>query len=413
MPARSLFSRNIFIISSRLLLIVLICVFLSGCAALKKAPPDIRATALKRLSSAAYPPFADDFGYDGLKHGIQQSLAYLQRIPSDRIISFGKDRYDTRHIIRSLELFLSFIETKPTHEDLTRFIHTKYRVYKAAGRPQSKKVLFTGYYEPLLQGRTQKNGAYRFPVYARPRDHTAVDLSLFYPDLKGKRIIGRYADQTLVPYYDRQAIETNAPLHGKAPVLAWVKDRVGLFFLHIQGSGKIALDNGKLINVHYHTTNGHPYRSIGRLLIEEGKIPRQEMSMQRIRAYLREYPHEVERILNYNPSYVFFKLEQDGPLGFINVKLTPGRSIALDYRIFPPAALCFIKTPIPIIDGSGEIHSWIDSNRFTLNQDTGGAIRGPGRADLFWGNGTYAEIAAGHMQQHGNLYFLVLKPQNK
>jgi membrane-bound lytic murein transglycosylase A len=150
---------------------------------------------------------------------------------------------------------------------------------------------------------------------------------------------------------------------------------------------------------------------MGNYLIKKGKISLSEMSMQKIREYLSQHPEEIDTIFNYNPSYVFFKLEKDGPYGCLEVKLTPGRSIALDRGIFPSAALAFIKTKIPVIDGNSNIHSWANLARFVLNQDTGGAIQGPGRADLFWGNGSYAEIAAGHMKHSGSLYFLVLKPE--
>jgi membrane-bound lytic murein transglycosylase A len=165
-----------------------------------------------------------------------------------------------------------------------------------------------------------------------------------------------------------------------------------------------------VVNLGYDTSNGRPYRSIGQLLIEEGKISREAMSMQRIRAYLDENPGDLQRVLNHNPSYIFFKVTPDGPLGFINVRLTPGRSIALDRTLFPPAALAFIATRKPLIDGQGRITAWEDCRRFALNQDTGGAIRGPGRADLFWGSGLEAEIAAGHLKHPGTLYFLVLRP---
>ena len=134
------------------------------------------------------------------------------------------------------------------------------------------------------------------------------------------------------------------------------------------------------------------------------------MSMQKIRAYLHEHPEEIETILSYNPSYVFFKVEKDGPLGYLEVKLTPGRSIALDRRYFPLSGLAFIETQKPVINGNGEIDHWVKFKRFVLHHDTGGAIRGPGRADLFCGNGPYAEVAAGHMQHSGRLYFLVLRP---
>jgi membrane-bound lytic murein transglycosylase A len=186
-------------------------------------------------------------------------------------------------------------------------------------------------------------------------------------------------------------------------------DPVDVFFLQIQGSGKVFLDNGEVLNVHYHTTNGRPYRSIGKLLIDEEKISVADMSMQKIRQYFQNHPEEIDAVLNYNPSYVFFKIEPNGPLGNINVPLTPGRSVALDRFIFPPAALIFIETEKPIVDNAGHIQNWQRFSRFALNQDTGGAIKGPGRADLFWGNGTYAEIAAGHLKHTGDLYFLVLK----
>jgi membrane-bound lytic murein transglycosylase A len=238
-----------------------------------------------------------------------------------------------------------------------------------------------------------------------------IDLAPFSPKYKGEKITGRVAGKTVVPYYNRNEIANSKVLEGRARKLAWIKDPVDLFFLQIQGSGKIYLDNGNTINVHYNDTNGHPYRSIGKLLLDEGKISREEMSMQKIREYLHSHPEEAENILNYNPSYVFFKIEKDGPLGCLNVKLTPGRSIALDRRIFPLPALTFVETQKPLINAAGQIHAWTNFGRFVLSQDTGGAIRGPGRADLYWGSGSYAEIAAGHMQHPGRLYFLILKPE--
>ncbi len=367
-------------------------------------------SALIRIESSDYPEFSDDMDYDGLEHGVLQSILYLNKVPAARTFRFGKDVFDAAHMIRSMEHFLHFIQTKPSKQQLRKYINSNYLVYKSVGSGNPGQVLFTGYYEPLLEGSTEKSTEYRFPIYARPSDLTAIDLSLFLPAFKGKKIIGRYTDQTVVPYYDRSEIEYKGALEGKTAAIAWLKDRVDLFFLQIQGSGKIYLDNGDILHVHYHGTNGRPYRSIGKLLIDTGKIPREEMSMQKIRAYLYDYPEEAETVLNYNPSYVFFKIEEDGPIGYLEVKLTPGRSIALDRRLFPLAGLAFIKTHKPLINSSGKIYKWSAFSRFVLNQDTGGAIKGPGRGDLFWGDGTYAEIAAGHMQHHGTLYFLVLKP---
>jgi len=383
---------------------------ISGCAPRITKPA--REVALTRISAFEYPAFSDDLEYDGLEFGISQSLAYLYKIPPERSFVFGEDRYDTQHMIRSLEFFLEYIRQKPSTRELEKFIQTNYRVYQSTGRNQHREVLYTGYYEPHLSGSPKQSPQYKYPIYARPEDLIIIDLSLFSEKYQGETIIGRFSEQTVVPYYDRKAIDVGGALEGKAAVLAWVRDPVDIFFLQIQGSGKVYLDSGEVINVHYHTTNGHPYRSIGALLIEENKISVEDMSMQKIRSYLQAHPEEMQSVFNYNPSYVFFKIEPEGPLGNINVKLTPGRSIALERHLFPPAALAFIETQKPLVDSAGNIHGWTDCKRFALNQDTGGAIKGPGRADLFWGNGLYAEIAAGHLKHPGNLYFLVLKPES-
>jgi len=375
------------------------------------APPPVLKTDLSQVAEKEYPVFADVMYYDGLEFSLQQSLAYFNRIPPDRTFAFGPDTYTAAHMKLSIERFRDFVLSKPSTQALNDFIHSNYRVYRSVGNAETGQVLFTGYYEPLLQGSLSRSDEYRYPLYARPDDLITVDLSPFSPSLKGKRITGRISDRTVVPYYDRQQINQKDVLAPEIDVLAWVNDPIDLFFLHIQGSGKIALDDGNVINVHYHTSNGRPYRSIGRLLIDQGKIAKEEMSMQKIRAYLHEHPDEVDSILNHNPSYVFFKLEEDGPLGYLEVVLTPGRSIALDRRIFVPAALAYIETQMPLVDRNGDIQTWVDFSGFTLNHDTGGAIRGPGRVDIFWGSGTYARITAGHMQHDGALYFLVLKPE--
>ena len=391
-----------------LILTTVIAIFITGCAVpTKKAPEEL---AMVRRSTFSYPDFNDDLELDGLEHSLLKSLVYLQRVPADRTYQFGKDRFEAAHLIKSLQVFLDFIRTNPSNRELKKFIRSNYIVYQSVGRDQKGEVLFTGYYEPHLSGRLYRDEEYRYPIYALPNDLIEIDLSAFNEKYDGESIVGRYTGKTVVPYYDRQQIDEEDALVGKAEPLAWVKDPVDVFFLQIQGSGKIFLDTGEVINVHYHGTNGRPYRSIGRLLIEEQKIPKEEMSMQKIRSYLQAHPEEMAPVLNHNPSYVFFKLEPEGPLGYISVLLTPGRSIALDKRIFPPAALAYIRTKKPVVNGAGQIDSWTDCNRFVLNQDTGGAIRGPGRADLFWGNGPYAEIAAGHLAHTGKLYFLILKP---
>jgi len=389
------------------LLVFLLCLFVFGCA----TPPKSESPLVK-LSPGAYPEFIDDLDYEGLEASIARSLEYLGRIPSTRTFTVGEDTYDAAHMVRSLERFRDFIATRPDPGVLKGFIRAHYRVYRSAGEEKTEQVLFTGYFEPLLQGNRSKTPAYPYPVYGPPEDLAVVDLSQFSSKFDGEKIIGRVDGKSFVPYYDRADIDRDQALIGKAPELAWVDNPVDLFFLHIQGSGKIAFPDGSTLNVHYHSKNGRPYRSIGQLLIEEDKVSRKEMSMQKIKSYLRNHPEEVDRVLYHNPSYIFFSVEEEGPLGALNVKLTPGRSMAVDRGVFPMTALSFIRAQKPVIDPErpGVILDWTPFSRFVLNQDTGGAIKGPGRADIFWGNGEYAEIAAGHLKHRGDLFVLVLRP---
>jgi membrane-bound lytic murein transglycosylase A len=397
-------------------IVLLLFFFGFGCSHI--IGPDTGSKGLVEVSVADFPEFKDDIFYDGMAHCLRQSLAYLKRMPSAHTFRFGDDTFDAVHMIRSLEVFLAFIEKKPDSQALNRFMRENYRVYRSvgsnggsgggAGNPTA--VLFTGYYEPLLMGTQNKKPGYTYPIYARPEDIVSIDLSKFSPQYRGQTIVGRYTGETVVPYYERRQIDSEGALQGKTEPLAWIQDPIDLFFLQIQGSGKVFLDTGQTLHVHYHISNGHPYRSIGKLLIDAGKIPREQMSMQAIRTYLKNHPLECQTIMNHNPSYVFFKLEEDGPVGYLGVTLTSGRSLAVDRRIFPLGGLAFMQTQKPLIDADGNIDRWVDCTRFAASQDVGGAIRGPGRADLFWGNGPYAEIAAGHLKHPGRLYFLVLNP---
>lgn len=403
-------------------LIILLIIFISvsvlvsvlaGCAKIILSPSVKKTEALVKLPSSKYPDFTDDMDYENLDESIKQSLSYLLKRPAGTEFKFGNDIYTASQMIESLEAFRKFIAGRPSADNLRRYINTNYYVYKSTGSDGKGEALFTGYYEPEIEGSLFKSDIYKYPVYGMPSDLVSINLSLFSPKYKGEKITGRYTGQTVVPYYERSEIEAGAIADNEAFIIAWVKDPIDLFFLQIQGSGKINLDNGETLNIHYYASNGHPYKSIGNLLIQKDIIPRSKMSMQSIREYLNSNPEKIQEILNYNPSYVFFKPETDGPFGCLEVKLTPQRSIALDRSIFPLSGLVYVETLKPDIDENGEILGWSKSYKFVLAQDTGGAIRGPGRADLFWGNGKYAETAAGNMQHKGSLYFLILKPDIK
>lgn len=392
--------------------LIAVCCLIVGCASEKPAskPPASAPVVMAAVSFEEIPRFEDDIAYDGLVHAIDESLIYLGKLDVNRELVFGDDKFTVAHVIESLSRFSDYIAKKPTAKSLQHWLETHYTIYRAGGRSTDGQVLFTGYYEPFLNGRLKKDAVFRYPIYTLPKDLVRIDLGKFDEKWAGQKITGRMVNNQFLPYPDRRVIDQDVVLKGVADVLAWVDDPVALFFLHIQGSGRIYLADGNSINVHYHGSNGRSYRSIGRDLIDQGKIPREKMSMQAIRDYLEHHPDEMETILYANPSYVFFKLEETGPLGNLGRPLSPGRSIALDRHIFPPAVIGFVATEKPLLDAEGKIAKWIPMRRFVVNQDTGGAIKGPGRADLFWGNGPYAEQAAGHFKQMGELYFLVLKP---
>jgi membrane-bound lytic murein transglycosylase A len=397
LPCRSSWSR----------LVPLALVLAVACA---PRPPVAPPPDLIRLEADQVPALVDDQAYRELDRAIGQSLTYLTRVPADRVFHFGDDTYDRDWMIRSLEDFRAMIAAAPDAGQLRRQIKARYHVYRSSGRNGRGEVLFTGYFEPVIEGCRRFGPGCRSPVYGLPEDLLTIDLSLFGERFAGQRIVGRLSGRTVIPYPDRHAIEVENVLSGKAPVLAWAADPVDLFFLHIQGSGRIRFSDGSSLGLRYRATNGRPYRSIGGLLIESGEITREKMSMQAIKAYLRDHPERREEVLAYNPSYVFFETGEGDPVGSLGVALTPGRSLATDPSCFPRAALVFVESHKPLLAASDRIAEWVPFGRFVLNQDTGGAIRGPGRADFFWGRGDYAELAAGHLKHAGALYFLVLKP---
>ncbi len=389
--------------------VLLLLMLAVGCQAPPK-PPAPPETPLVRLNPADVPDFSDDLAFEGLEAAIAQSLAYLQRVPPERELEFGPDRYTAEHLRRSLERLAEIARQRPDAAELRRRIAAEFIVYRSVGRDGRGEVMFTGYYEPLLRASLSPSTDYPHPIYGRPSDLLTIDLGSFSDKFKGERLVGRVRENAVVPYYDRREIEEAGALRGKAAPLAWAHDLVDVYFLQVQGSGRLLLESGETRPVGYDTANGRPYRSIGRLLVDEGKMTLEESSMQRIRDYLARNPAEVRRILNTNPSYVFFRFTENGPYGNLNVPLTPGRSLALDRRLFPPAAPVFVESWRPVDDGTVPPREYVPCRRFMLNQDTGGAITGPGRADMFWGSGPYAELAAGHMKPTGAMYLLVLNP---
>lgn len=266
--------------------------------------------------------------------------------------------------------------------------------------------LFTGYYEPLLHGSRKRGGRYTIPLYVRPPDLVTVDLGEFREDLKGRRIAGRVEDGALVPFPDRTGIEKGA-LAGRDLELVWVDDPVDAFFLQIQGSGRVRLAEGGEMRVGYAAENGHPYFAIGKDLIERGALQPKEVSMQSIRRWLEENPELADDVMARNASYIFFQeLEGEGPLGAEGVALTPGRSLAVDRKFWPLGVPVWLDAEAPAAK-EGEPDRKL--RRLLLAQDTGGAIRGPVRGDVFWGHGEEAAEVAGRMKHEGRMWVLLPK----
>ncbi len=390
--------------------VIIVC-FFNGCyPGIKKDTTQFGS--LKKLNPKTYPLFVDNIEFQGLTASIDNSLLYFKKVPLERKFHYGKERYTAGHMILSLETFKTFLEKEPSSKALNDFIKSDYIVYEAAGN-EDDKVLFTGYFEPIFDGRIEKSEEFFYPVYSRPQDLLEIDLSAFSDQYKGhKRLMARVNDSTkrVVPYYSRQQINAIEDFHTRSKPVVWLKSRVDRFFLEIQGSGRINLGNGDVLRVHYAASNGNAYRSIGRYLIGKNEILKENMSMQAIRSWLELYPHRMDEVLHHNESFVFFKTEEGGPYGSLGVEVTALRSIATDSRLFPKGALCFMQAQLPDKKYSSSLKEWEPASFFVLNQDTGGAIKGPARADLFCGNGDYAEFTAGHMNKYGKLFFLVLKP---
>ncbi len=290
-----------------------------------------------------------------------------------------------------------------TDREIAAFFESRFDPHMVVNADESTTGMVTGYYEPLLRGSRTRTAHFRYPLYAVPQDLLVIDLSSVYPDLKHKRLRGRIEGNRVVPYLARGDIETDpAPLKGLE--IAWVDDAVELFFLHIQGSGQVQLENGERLRVGYAEQNGHPFRSLGRLLIQRGELPAERASMQGIKDWARRHPAKVQRYLNENPSFVFFReLPGDlpGPIGSLGVPLTAERSIAVDPRVIPLGVPVYLATTWP--------NSPQPLNRLMVAQDTGGAINGGVRADFFWGFGDAAGNQAGKMRQAGRMWVLLPK----
>jgi membrane-bound lytic murein transglycosylase A len=300
-----------------------------------------------------------------------------------------------------LPLLAALADVPTTATDWGQQLCGRFRLYRA-DLPQS--LLVTGYYEPQLAASRRRTDRFRYPVYRVPDDLVDVELGQFCPDCRSRVVQGRVQNGKLVPYYSRAEIEAGVLAeHGYE--IAWLDDPVEAFFLHVQGSAELRFEDGVHMQISYSSSNGRPYTSLGSVLIEQGRMSRDSVSLQALKDYLRAHPDEQSVLTARNQRYIFFRTVVAGPIGSLWVPLTAGRSMAADPSVYPPGGLGFLRVArrdAPSADSEQPLVS-----RFAVIQDAGTAITGPGRLDVFWGTGTAAEAVAGDMRNPGELYVLL------
>ncbi len=364
----------------RLVASVLGCLALVGCAQFAPPEPHIGdAVSIDRVTGL------DDDAGDGLLDAVAKQCAVASPAGDPALCALAA--------------------RSTTSAELLAAIASGYDARPVFGERGAREGLITGYYEPLLQGDVEPSERFHWPLYRRPDDLVTLDLASRYPALEGNRVRGRLEGQRVLPYWTRAEIDGEAaPLSGQE--LLWVDDQVDAFFLQVQGSGIVALPDGRLEAIGYSDQNGHPYVSIGRVLVDRGELPLETVSLFSIRDWLERHPEYAHALLDENPSYVFFQsrgaASGDGPLGTLGVSLTAERSIAVDPSVIPLGSLVWLSTTLP--DGSAY-------ERLMVAQDTGGAIRGGPRADIFFGRGARAEQLAGTQRSRGRLFVLMPREQ--
>ncbi len=325
---------------------------------------------------------------------LDQSLAWTKKESSKRFFPIENITYE--RALASLERMKDLLQTCESAEEFERKVDGEFTIFKSAGwNGKGGGVLFTGYCTPILDGRLAKSDAYRYPLYALP------------PDLvKGPdgAILGRKTESGVEPYPTRSIIEAGSLLEGKGLELVWLKDPLDAYIAHVNGSAFIEIEGGEMLRLGYSGKNGRPYKSLGQELVKDKKLKKDQVSLSKIREWAREHPGEVEEYLNRNDSYVFFTKIDGNPRGSLNVPVTGFRSLATDKTLFPRGAIVFVDTHLGAKSNTGA-----DLEQFLFDQDTGGAIRTAGRADIYLGVGDEAEKLAGQTRAEGQLYYFFLK----
>jgi membrane-bound lytic murein transglycosylase A len=380
---------------------------LAGCGAIQKIvppgdyqPPEETAPTLvlEPIEFTALPGWKSDVLTEGLSAYLKSCPVLAKRAPEEKLGYLAE--HGTMGDLQQICEAARGLNTRSTAE-LQFFFERMFRPFLVKDNLQAKGK-FTGYFEPLLRGSWRPDARYRYPVYARPRDVVVVELGMFDPDRQGEQLAGRLVDNRLLPYYDRREIAAGA-LRGRQLELLWVDSAIDLFFLHVQGSGRILLPDGSHVRLAFSGRNGHRYTSIGRELVAQGIMKVEDVNLPSLRAWMTANPLAAEQLMQKNRSYIFFRVEKAEVVkGAMGVPLTAGRSIAVDPKFVPLGLPLWLTTADPL-DPTNKT----PLTRMLVAQDTGSAIKGVIRGDVFWGFGPEAERRAGLMNETGSYYLLL------
>ncbi len=348
------------------------------------------ADALREVDASELPPLVTTPATrQQFKEAIKYSLTWLAKPASDEKYPVGD--ITKAQVVASLQELSRLIDSSTSDADFTSALRTRFRVLMSVGCDDQGTVLFTGYYTPIFDGSLVEDGSYRYPLYRKP-----LDLVPGKGDALAQQ---RGANGALTPYPSRQELEASGALRGTE--LVYLRDPFEAYIVGVQGSGKIRLPDGSQMEVGYDGTNNHQYHPIGMDLVNEGKITKDELSLATLRAYFKAHPDQLPQYTARNPRYVFFTRTKGGPFGSLGQRVTTNVTVATDKSIFPPGAPMLVKTR------TGTSAS--DYAALRLDQDTGGAIRAPGRCDLYMGEGEEAERRAGSQFYEGRMYYLILR----
>ncbi|MFZ9010727.1 MAG: MltA domain-containing protein [Anaerohalosphaeraceae bacterium] len=384
---------------------LLACLVIVGC----KTAPELEAPqydkplppgahALRKITDPAMIPNLTFACYEikDLREGVHNSLSYLSKPSSKQFFPMADITHD--RTVASLRAMAQLLDSGIFGKELDAAIRARFEFYQSVGCDDRGTVLFTGYYTPIFDGSLTPSEKYKYPLYKQPADLVKNDKG----DILGQKL----ADGSVKPYPDRREIDQSGMLKGQE--IAWLSDPFEVYIAHVQGSAILRTPDGKQVTLGYAATNGHEYKSVGSQMIADGIVPSQGLSLKAMIDYFKVNPQQVDKYVYQNPRYVFFRTDSGNPRGCLNEPVIPFRSIATDKSIYPRASLAVVKTKLPRAVGDSVNKSAYTG--FALDQDAGGAIRAPGRCDVYMGVGDTAGRMAGQVYEEGKLYYFFIKP---